>query len=518
MDSTDPSPAAARARRALGAAAAFAVVLAAQWARDPATLPLTLDNQHYYFVAERAASGVPPHLSHFDSKHELSMVLTAAAIRAGRALGVADVPASRAASLVALALAAALLWALARDLSGGALAAWLALGVLLAFDGLLVMGAMGAQPKVFLVLFASCLGLWLERRPFLAGTAVAAAFLCWQPALLLLAAAALALVLAGRSPRALARLLVGAGGTVAVYHVAFWLVGALPELVEQVYRFPAGYMTHPPDDLVTNVTRFFRLGLGPTAEGGWLLAFVVLLGGIGVASLLWPRRAARVAREQPGFVFLLLAGAGTLAFTVYDYGTFVDDFFVLPWVAVLDGLGLAWLARRIGRGRPQAVGLGAATVALAVTGWLAALRPVPTPLGPTLADQQRLALEVRELLDDGRSVWAVGCTHLLAFAHAGNHVPYGFFFRGMGPYLRERARAPEGWRPLRDDRMPDVILVSRPFTGWLPESREWFEREYLERTPLAFRLQDVRVFWRSEAPPELGRGGEPRTGSSAPRR
>jgi hypothetical protein len=446
------------------------------------------------------------------------MVLTAAAIRAGRALGVADVPASRAASLVALALAAAALWALARDLSGDALAAWLALGVLLAFDGLLVMGAMGAQPKVFLVLFASCLGLWLERRPWLAGIAAAAAFLCWQPALLLLAAAALALVLAGRSSRALGRLLVGAGGTVALYHAAFWLVGALPELVEQVYRFPARYMTHPPDDLVTNLTRFLRLGLGPTAEGGWLLAFVVLLGGFGAATLVRPRRAARVARERPGFVFLLLAGAGTLAFTVYDYGTFVDDFFVLPWVAVLDGLGLAWLARRIGRGRPRALGLGAATVALAVTGWLAALRPVPTPLGPTLADQQRLALEVRELLDDGRSVWAVGCTHLLAFARAGNHVPYGFFFRGMGPYLRERTRAPEGWRPLRDGRMPDVILVSRPFTGWLPESREWFEREYREDTPLAFRLQGVRVFWRGETPPGRARGGDPRTGSSEPER
>jgi hypothetical protein len=499
MDSTDPRPAAARARRALGAAAAFAVVLAAQWARDPATLPLTLDNQHYYFVAERAASGVPPHLSHFDSKHELSMVLTAAAIRAGRALGVSDVPAARAASMVALALAAAALWALARDLSGDALAAWLALGVLLAFDGLLVMGAMGAQPKVFLVLFAACLGLWLERRPCLAGSAAAAAFLCWQPALLLLAAAALALALAGRSLHALGRLLVGAAGTVALYHAAFWLVGALPELVEQVYRFPAGFMTHPPNDLGTNVTRFFRLSLGATAEGGWLLLFVVLLGGFGAAFL---RRPRRVARERPGLVFLPLAGAASLAFTVYDYGTFVDDFFVLPWVAALGGLGLAWLARRIGRGRPRAIGLAAATAALAATFWLAALRPVPVPLGPTLADQQRLALEVRELIDEGRSVWAVGCTHLLAFAHADNHVPYGFFFRGMGPYLRERTHAPEGWRPLRDGGMPDVILVSRPFTGWLPESREWFERDYRERTPLAFRLQDVRVFWRREAPPD----------------
>jgi hypothetical protein len=48
--------------------------------------------------------------------------------------------------------------------------------------------------------------------------------------------------------------------------------------------------------------------------------------------------------------------------------------------------------------------------------------------------------------------------------------------------------------------MPDVILVSRPFTGWLPESRQWFEREYRERTPLEFRLQDVRVYWRTQDP------------------
>jgi hypothetical protein len=498
MDSAERRLAAAWTHRAIGAAVAFAVVLAAQFAREPGTLPITLDNQHYYFVAERAASGVPPHVSHFDSKHELSMVLSAAAIRVARALGVSDVSGARAASLLALALGAAALWILARDLSGDALAAWLALGVLMAFDGLLVMGAMGAQPKVFLVLFAACLGAGLEKRPLLAGTAAAAAFLCWQPALLLLGAAALALALSRRF-LALGGLLLGAAGAAGLYHAAFWLVGALPELVEQVYRFPAGYMTHPPEGLVTHLTRFFRADLGPTAQGAWLLAFVVLLGASAVAALARPRRVARIARERPGVVFVLLAGAGTLAFTVYDYGTFVDDFFVLPWVALLDGLGLARLARRIGRGRP-ALGLGTALATLAVTGWLAALRPVPAPLGPSLADQQRLALEVRKLLDDGRSVWAVGCTHLLAFAHADNHVPYGFFFRGMGPYLRARRATGEAWRPLRDGRMPDVILVARPFTGWLPESRQWFEREYRERTPLEFRLQDVRVYWRTQDP------------------
>ena len=476
---------------------------AAQAQRGPGTLPLTLDNQHYYFVAERAASGVPPHLSHFDSKHALSMLVTGAAIRAGRALGVGDVPASRAVSMLAVALAAALLWALTFELTGHLLAAWLAVLVLLAFDGFLFMGAMGSRPKVFLVPFAAGTGLAVARgRPFVAGLAGSGAFLCWQPALLVLAAAVPPFLLGPRGLRALAALGLGTALAVATYHLGFLAVGALPELVEQTYRFTGRYMAAEPRDVGSQVIPFLRLAAGPSRQALFMIAFAGVLAGCLAVALARPRALLSRTGRAPGLTFVVLAALATTAFTLYDYGTFVDGFLVLPFVAVLVGFGLD---RALGRAA-EAAGPARSRAARRVGGALLlaaaialALPPAGRrPVGPTLADQQSLGAEIRAWRDAGHSIWAVGCTHLLAFAHTDNHVRYGFFFRGMGPYLRERA-GDEGWRPLRDGRMPDVILVSRPFTGSVPEARRWLADEYREDTPGAFRRQGVRVWWRRDA-------------------
>ena len=76
---------------------------------------------------------------------------------------------------------------------------------------------------------------------------------------------------------------------------------------------------------------------------------------------------------------------------------------------------------------------------------------------------------VGRLLDGGLSVYASGCTHLLAFNHVNNFLPYGFFLRGMREYLRGRFDV-EVFVPERAGT-PDVILWSRkrpgPLTDWL---------------------------------------------------
>ncbi|MFN2377191.1 MAG: hypothetical protein ABR538_11685, partial [Candidatus Binatia bacterium] len=86
---------------ALAAAAFF-------WRLDALERPLRADNQLYFFMAERAASGVPPHVSHVDSKNQLGVLVTAAAIAGGRAVGADDVVASRVVSIAAAAAAVAL--------------------------------------------------------------------------------------------------------------------------------------------------------------------------------------------------------------------------------------------------------------------------------------------------------------------------------------------------------------------------------------------------------------------------
>ena len=111
-----------------------------------------------------------------------------------------------------------------------------------------------------------------------------------------------------------------------------------------------------------------------------------------------------------------------------------------------------------------------------------------------LALQRRLASRVGAMLDAGDSVWAIGCTHLLAFNHANNFVRYGFFFRGMEAYLRRR----HGGRELRlrtDGELPDVVLLSRA----RPERLDSLLARHYDAVPDAeFEQQYIRVFRRRQ--------------------
>jgi hypothetical protein len=111
--------------------------------------------------------------------------------------------------------------------------------------------------------------------------------------------------------------------------------------------------------------------------------------------------------------------------------------------------------------------------------------------------QQRLAGRVGEMLRAGDSVWAIGCTHLLAFNHVSNFVEYGFFFRGMERYL-QRLHGAREMRLRPDGELPDVVLLSRA----RPERLDNLLARYYERVPdEEFERQYIRVFRRRSENP-----------------
>ncbi len=502
----DPTDAVARPREAgnrtgAGLFVFYAVLtLVLCLGRGAWDLPLTSDNQHYFFIAERAAAGVPPHVSQFDPKHQISGLLGAGAIRVLRPWGLDDVRATRVLSLVATAGAVGLA-ALAGQWLAGAAAGHIAALVMVGGPGFLFQGSMGCRPKIFLAFFALAAALAVcRRRPALAGVAAACGFLSWQPGIVLLVAAMLSFAVASDTERrgATLRVLAGAALPLLIYHLYFVAHGAFADLWEQAYMFPARYPSgREKIDLLEGVWWLF--GFGKSQAGLHVLGYLF----VGALALAWgaalcaPTATVRRLRAQPGLIYVCVAGHAALVFTLLEFQGYPDAFFVLPFMALTISVTAVVGSRRLaallfGGGQRLAA---AALVCAAVLATIAHATP-PFKVENTLADQYRLAQRVGGFLAQGYSVYAVGCTHLLAMNHVSNHVRYGYFFRRVNRYLTAATRRETGspfYRPRRDGEMPDMILLSRWF---IPGGDSWLAREYYDVTTEEFANQGTKVWVR----------------------
>lgn len=468
-------------------ATVLACVASGAWQR-----PLTGDNQVYFYVAERAASGVPPHVSAIDSKSALSSLLSAVGIVLGREVGLDDVRAARVVSIAAAAAAVALIAELGLVVSGGEAGAHLAALALLGSRGFVAHAAIGTNPKIFLITFVVLAHLLCARRRWWgAGLAACAAFLCWQPGLAVVAAVgAEALVVAGGGSLAALAVAAAALAGFFVYQIYFAVYGAVIEQLRQCYLMTLGSL-HEVRSLRSALwfvasqagRRHGSLGLAPVA---WFASL-----GVGVWWMLArPAASLRAVRARPGAVSLVLASVVVTAFTLYDHQGLPDLFLTAPYFA----LASAWL------------GVAAAREAAAVTGLPRPMVVVPALMAAllcaqglramvgagkfsrTLDDQYELAAETRRYVEQYDGVWAYRCMYLLGLAHADNWVPYGMLYDDVATRFAIRS-----FRPLRDGRMPEVILRKK---GRVPGARAYLRSEYREVAAPRFAREGVQVYVR----------------------
>jgi hypothetical protein len=460
-------------------------------------MPVLSDNQHYFFIAERAASGVPPHISQFDPKNGLGMLITAGAIRIGRAVDIDDLVASRIVSVTAGALAIALIWPLARRLTGSATAGWIASAAMLSLNRFVLMAAMGSQPKVFLVLFVvGALLLVSVRRWFLAGLAAGAAFLCWQPAAALVVAGAVALLLGGAGRRAAGSFCMAVAMLLVGYEGYFMYNGVVAEQLSQAYWFPLQFMERPP---TTPRPVLRRAGWVLGASQGltfWSSVPLLFLAWLALLWSGWWRRSSNIARQmaaRPDQIYFAFGAHAAFANCLMSFQGFPDRFLLDPFMAIAAGWLVVWLLGHIDS-VSIAVKARHAVAALSLLGLLVLASSGHWNFRDIrgLSEQRKLGEAVGRLLDAGFSVYAVGCTHLLAFNHADNFTSYGFFFRGVPEFLQVSTGG-RGYRPLRDGKLPDVILVSR---GTYLKEQPWFETEYARAKREDFGNQSVQVWLR----------------------
>ncbi|MFN2427612.1 MAG: hypothetical protein ABR587_14320 [Candidatus Binatia bacterium] len=468
-----------KSRWAVVAAAALAlltatvVVRTGLWSR-----PLSMDNRFYFYMSERAASGVAPHVSSPDVKTQLSTLADAASISLGRAAGLDDVRAGRIGTLLYLIVG---IWGIglsvyALGTTGGA-AAIAALSVL-SFSNLAGHTAVGFNPKILLFTFLAW-GPWLVARGRFAwaGAAASLAMLCWQPAAAACVATALG-ALAGTSRlRALAATIAGGVAAFVLYHAYFAWHGALAAQLFQSWALPLGSVREDAVDWLSGA-RFVIFGFdhGVDRFGIPGISFVLFVLG-GIAALVGVRvpAAGRTAAPPAAVILVLVAGSLMCWFSAYEHQAEPDRFLLIAYFAVAIGVVadrvVTWVRTRIHE--RTSYQLEGALLALLLT-FTPRSEFTKTAPADTLDGQLEAAGIVAMASEAYGSVWAYGCIHLLGLAHLTNYHPVEHFWDDLRRYVDETT-----FEPRVHGRLPDVILRCQR----LPGRAELLEPYTLIRTP-----------------------------------
>ncbi|HXC53178.1 MAG TPA: hypothetical protein VN634_19985 [Candidatus Limnocylindrales bacterium] len=446
------------AAAALAAIAAWICLSAGLWSK-----PLSMDNRLYFYIAERAASGVSPHVSTPDVKNQLSTLADSLSIRAGRIAGADDVRAGRLGMLVILILG---VWGVGCSVYAvGATRSAATLGALsvFAFSNLSGHTAVGFNPKILLFTLLAW-GPWFVARGRFGwgGAFAAAAMMSWQPAAAACLGAALGALTDRRALRALIRVIAGGVAVFALYEAYFAWHGVMLAQLFQSYGLPLGSVHEEVDWLsgLRFVLTGSRHGIDRFALPG--LSFFALT--LGAAAALLGLRippSGRTPAPAPAIALLAVGGSLMVAFTMYEHQAEPDRFLLCAYYAIAIGVvadrALRLLRERVNeRSAFQLQGALAAVLLLSIPRSDSARRRPETDLAGQ-ADAGKIIAMMSEAYG---TVWAYGCIQLMGLAHISNFHPVDHFWDDLRRYVDE-----DTFEPVVQGALPDMIVRCRRIPG-----------------------------------------------------
>jgi hypothetical protein len=466
------------------------------WLRlDPFHTALTMDPAIYAYMAQQAAAGNPPHLTVYEVKSSLSVLLGALAIHAGARLNLPEIFSLRLYMLVVTALGmVAMLW-LGTAFSRLQIVGWLSALFLASFTAFVGLTVNGVEPKAVMLLFSLVALLALTRRAwFWAGVAAACAGLAWQIGM---GYVALALLLAfAQNDHARARLdaagrvLLGALLPAAAYSLYFVTHGAAQAAFEQnvlVPFFSKSSQLRLGDLMFSRMVKIFvtdyrnQIPIGVLAIVGWL--------GWWWYTLRSRERFVFYFIKNPRTSGTLLALHGLFLYSLLDFQSYPDWIPLLPFVALLASGALVVLFLRLARRVPllsaqRSLALGALGVVLLL--WVNQELVAAPQTKLTLQDQMRVAAELNERLGAANPVWILGKNELLFFMRRQNPNRYTFLLTNTDAVI-ERIE-PGGFAGMlarTRAAAPALIVTSRLRRKHLADPRnydrlaEWIAAEYV---------------------------------------
>jgi hypothetical protein len=446
-------------------------------------LPLYRDNAIYLYSAQRLLEGVPPYISIFDVKTPLTSFVTALLLIPSQSIFDEPLHGVRVGYMVIVTATALLTYRLSVrmfDRSGTALFAPLAM---LGFQGYIVMAAVGARPKVLLLLFMLFLLIFLwDRRWFAAGLASALCFFTWQPSAIVLIAALVFAFVTWRQDglRAPVRLLGGFILVTAVLSAYFIYKGAFREFLDGSFLVHLFFLERTSGQIqISNIVYWIKAGF-PFSSSLIVLGLICIVPYF--ASDVW-KEWTKNRTAGPELAYLLMLVMFTV-WSMLDFQGYPDFFVFLPFAALGIQLILQNLSSVFGemfdfgaRYRGFAAQLVLVCFLLAAP-YFAFVRS-GAAAGPTLSDQ---IVHIEGIISGALGGGDIGNKRVLvlevpeipALLRLENKTPFIVQMDGVDRYLASKfSNGIQGWFDAMEAGGPDLLIIRiRALERYSPENKK----------------------------------------------
>jgi hypothetical protein len=437
----------------------------------PLELRVGGDPAIYDYIAQCILRGQVPYRDVVDIKGPGSYYITAAAMWLGKWFGLRDLFADRVVHGLMLALLVVTIFKTASEYLGNRSAGLIAAIFVLMSPSFVYWMALGAQPKLPMILFGIMSLLMVKRdRPIWAGVFSMLSCLCWQPGLLFAGTAFL--VMSGYLTRwrDLRALKVAAGAALPLLVAILYLghIGALrffwAYAIEYNYSVFGPSAAKPPGESLTHFWKVSNRVFGPLMIGfvigaaGWLgYVFQRLQAMLAGKSLDWPAATDHAIAIPPLVYFI---------FCIVNFQGGPDLVLFFPFAGIFAAFALLEALKVIGREGWSRVAARLTVPAVAVLMLFIALEQglVAWRSGSGfLKAQEKQIKSIGELLRPSDKIYVHGSVEVLVLLNKPNLNPYVFVDWGMDDFIARKWYGGSFQKILdeMESQAPAVVLLSR---------------------------------------------------------
>ncbi|HKQ05561.1 MAG TPA: DolP-mannose mannosyltransferase [Blastocatellia bacterium] len=454
------------------------------------------DTAVYDYIAQSILRGQMPYRDVVDIKGPLGPYLSAAAIAAGRAVGLRDILAVRFFHLLMVGLLSAVTYLVGESYLRNRLAALIAFLIPLLPEHFALMTITGTQPKLPMILFGMLSLLLIARdKPFWAGLCSMLACLCWQPGLMFTGTAVLICsryLTSWRDGRAL-KVMAGALIPLAIVLAYFYARGALADLWAWAitYNFSV-FGPEAKSGLSQAITRLWQIIIRVFRYDRPLVILSLLGLLMFVGTRLRDKLKGRAALAAPDLFrdAAAIPALVYLAFCMINFQASADLIPFFPFIGLFAGwffveagrlaatIATRWLKR--GPRLWQREGLIPAVAACAILLVLTARVATYRIEGRTLQDQDEEFKTLAALLAPDDKIFVHGTVEILVLLNRPNLNPYVLLDWDADNFAGSRHAG--GWEAIMDEmkaQAPKLVAITRlRAVTHRADFEQWVEQDY----------------------------------------